>query len=809
MAQLTKPHFLANLKILQAARFDGIAGGVHGFYDAEFLQWLKAEAARGGKAWRAFSAFGSVADKILRGPLSVAAVQHAVADSKLAPGLAAGQITHRFHGLMAAFSPSTCFDDPGRAVSGDHELIRSSEADHFRCQPFAESIRIFVEQAQASGSGPIDVLDAGCGPHLFWSLQALRLSDRVRVCAIERNPELAAHARTFAAAFGLGERIHVIEADATSAAVLPLIGAAFAGAAQPFAPGLIVSETHSALMLGEAGDQVLRNLHQLFPTATLVPEGVEIVGGRVDAQRVRALLASSGEDWFLRVTGIAALMDESAQISSLGVFLARDPDQALRLDAKGRRLVGPLVQPTQDGRNTPVFGTRLLFPLGVAALESGHSLGITEWLWALPAAPTLPNAMQDRCHLSSVFMSRGAEPLVLEPHQRIELAYAMGAQHLPFAMRITSTSLPVNRKAIMQTTVNPAATSYEAGNASAAPVFEITTSRHILSWLAEQKLSMVLTTYQIGKLFLLGLKGNGELSIFERTFNRCMGLCPTPNGFYMSSLHQVWRFENLFRKGEMQDGYDRLYVPQVGNTTGDIDIHDMAVDADGRLIFVNTLFGCLATLSETHSFKPLWRPPFLSKLAAEDRCHLNGLAMKDGRAAYVTLVGESDVVDGWRQHRAGGGIVMDVNSNDVVARGLSMPHSPRWHQGKLWLLNSGTGEFGHIELDTGRFVPVTFCAGYMRGLYFHGDYALIGTSKSRKNRTFSGLALDDAMKSRKAEARCGVQIVDLRTGDAVHWLAIEGVVDELYDVITLPGVRCPMALGFKTDEIGRVLSIEE
>jgi uncharacterized protein (TIGR03032 family) len=277
----------------------------------------------------------------------------------------------------------------------------------------------------------------------------------------------------------------------------------------------------------------------------------------------------------------------------------------------------------------------------------------------------------------------------------------------------------------------------------------------------------------------------------------------------MSSIHQVWRFENLFLKGEIQDGYDRLYLPQVGNTTGDLDIHDMALDADGKLVFVNTLFGCLATLSDTHSFKPLWRPPFLSKLAAEDRCHLNGLAMKEGRAAYVTAVGESDVVDGWRDHRAAGGIVMDVQNNEVVAGGLSMPHSPRWHQDKLWVCNSGTGEFGHVELDTGRFVPLTFCPGYMRGLFFHGDYALVGLSKPRRNRTFSGLALDGNLKSRKAEARCGVQVIDLRTGDTVHWLRIEGVVTELYDVITLPGVKRPMALGFKTNEIGRVLSIEK
>ncbi|MEF8756302.1 MAG: TIGR03032 family protein [Accumulibacter sp.] len=344
--------------------------------------------------------------------------------------------------------------------------------------------------------------------------------------------------------------------------------------------------------------------------------------------------------------------------------------------------------------------------------------------------------------------------------------------------------------------------------AAQQPALDISTSRQFAAWLAEQQLSLALTTYQIGKLFLIGRKPEGELSIFERSFNRCMGLCATANGLYLSSLYQVWRFENVFTAGEQQDGYDRLYVPQVGYTTGDLDIHDLAVAGDGRLVFVNTLFGCLATLSETHSFKPLWRPRFSSRLAAEDRCHLNGLAMQDGRPAYVTAVSQSDVVDGWRDHRADGGVVIDVASDEVIAGGLSMPHSPRWYRDRLWLLNSGSGEFGYVDRAAGRFVPVTFCAGYLRGLTFHGDFALVGLSKPRHNRTFSGLPLDDRLQAHGAEARCAVQVIDLRRGDVVHWLRFEGVVDELYDVVTLPGVRRPMALGFKTDEIRRVLSIE-
>jgi uncharacterized protein (TIGR03032 family) len=338
---------------------------------------------------------------------------------------------------------------------------------------------------------------------------------------------------------------------------------------------------------------------------------------------------------------------------------------------------------------------------------------------------------------------------------------------------------------------------------------EITTSRQMLAWMAEQKLSLALTTYQIGKLFFLGLRPDGELSAFERTFNRCMGLCVTANGLYMSSLYQVWRFENLLAAGQAQDDYDRLYVPQVGYTTGDLDIHDMALDGEGKLVFVNTLFSCLATVSETHSFRPLWQPKFLSKLAAEDRCHLNGLAMKDGRPGWVTAVGESDVADGWREHRTDGGIVIEVASGAIVARGLSMPHSPRWYRGKLWLLNSGTGEFGTVDSASGRFQPVAFCAGYLRGLSFHGDFAVVGLSKPRHNKTFSGLPLDARLNERKAEPRCGIHVIDLRSGDVVHWLRFEGLVEELYDVVTLPGARRPMALGFKTDEIRRVISVGE
>src|SRR5262249_2802683 len=159
------------------------------------------------------------------------------------------------------------------------------------------------------------------------------------------------------------------------------------------------------------------------------------------------------------------------------------------------------------------------------------------------------------------------------------------------------------------------------------------------------------------KLFLAGLQPDGRLSLFERTFERCLGLWGDGQTLWMSSLYQLWRFENMLAPGQVANGFDRVYVPRVGFVTGDLDIHDVAAEPGGMAGFVNTPFGALATVRARHSFVPLWRPPFLSKLAAEDRCHLNGLALENGRPAYMTAVSQSDVADGWRDRRRDGGCV--------------------------------------------------------------------------------------------------------------------------------------------------------
>ena len=342
-----------------------------------------------------------------------------------------------------------------------------------------------------------------------------------------------------------------------------------------------------------------------------------------------------------------------------------------------------------------------------------------------------------------------------------------------------------------------------------APVLLL--SSRFSEWLASVDASLSLTTYQAGRLFFVGRKADGGIRAHERIIEQCQGLWTDGQTLWTSGLYMLWRFENVLRNGETTPtGADRKFVPLEGRVVGRIDIHDIGVgDVDGarRPIFVNTLYGCLATISEAASFRPLWRPKFLTALAPEDRCHLNGLAMDGARPAFVTAVSRSDVADGWRDRRHDGGIVIDVASSEIVAGGLSMPHSPRLYDGKLWLLNSGAGEFGTVDPASGTFTPVCFCPGYARGLAFIGRHAVIGLSRPRYGLTFSGLALDERLAEKDAVARCGLLIVDIDTGNAVEWLRFEHTIEELYDVAILPRVRAAEAIGFKSDDIQREITV--
>jgi uncharacterized protein (TIGR03032 family) len=361
-----------------------------------------------------------------------------------------------------------------------------------------------------------------------------------------------------------------------------------------------------------------------------------------------------------------------------------------------------------------------------------------------------------------------------------------------------------------RTEIAPAGQEAKAAEPQSTPAEERVTysmSPGLPGFLGAQRIALAVSSYQSGKFYLIGQNVDGGLLVDERFFRKAMGICvPNKDTLLLATLFQIVRFKNVLEGDQrINDVFDACYVPRETLVTGELDAHDVGVLKDGRVVFVNTLYNCLATTSERHSFTPLWKPPFISGIVKEDRCHLNGLAMENGVPRYVTAVSRSDTIDGWRDRRASGGVVVDVQTGEIVIGGLSMPHSPRIYRDRLWLLNSGTGELGWIEPGAGgsataKFRALAFCPGFLRGLAFHGDHAFVGLSKPRYQR-FEGLALDQKLADADSEPWCGVQVIDLMTGACVHWFRLDGAVAELYDVAVVPGVTRPMALGFASNEI--------
>ncbi len=350
--------------------------------------------------------------------------------------------------------------------------------------------------------------------------------------------------------------------------------------------------------------------------------------------------------------------------------------------------------------------------------------------------------------------------------------------------------------------------------AAAPPPVEYSLSGGMAALLARQKISIAFTSYQSNLLYMLGVLPNGGPHLHQSAMVKPMGLAlDGKGGLVLAAGFQILELANVLQPHErINQTFDSCFMPRTIHVTGELDAHDIGVETDGRLVFVNTRFNCLATVSARHSFEMLWKPSFITSLVGEDRCHLNGLAMADGRPAYVTAVSRSNTVDGWRDRRDTGGLVIDVRTDRIVCEGLSMPHSPRLHRGELWLLNAGTGELGVVVLPQegdgmGHFAPRVFCPGFLRGLAFHGNLAFVGLSKPRYKR-FEGLALDQRLNEADSEAWCGVQIIDLDKRCCIDWLRIDGAVGELFDVQVIAGAGCPMTVSPGSPEAASLITYD-
>jgi uncharacterized protein (TIGR03032 family) len=299
--------------------------------------------------------------------------------------------------------------------------------------------------------------------------------------------------------------------------------------------------------------------------------------------------------------------------------------------------------------------------------------------------------------------------------------------------------------------------------------------------------SLLVTTYQAGKLVLVRDEGD-RLNTHYRAFRSPMGLALADGGAKLAigTTTQIWEFRDVpsvARRLEPAGAHDACYLPRSSHVTGNVLIHEMAY-ADRELWFVNTRFSCLATVNSESSFAPRWRPPFVTHLEPSDRCHLNGLAVVDAKPKYVTALGEANEMDGWRPNKARGGVLLDVDSGAILCRGMSMPHSPRWHKGDLWVCESGSGTLGIVDLQTGRYEVVAAAPGFTRGLDFAGDLAFIGLSQVRESAVFSGIPITERLAPE--ERTCGICVVDLRRGETIALLRFESGVQEIFAVAVLP-----------------------
>lgn len=317
---------------------------------------------------------------------------------------------------------------------------------------------------------------------------------------------------------------------------------------------------------------------------------------------------------------------------------------------------------------------------------------------------------------------------------------------------------------------------------SLAP-FSCQYSAQIPELLLRLNCTIAISTYQAGKLVFISAQNEDALIQLPRSFPKPMGIAENTetDQLALACKEEIIVFSNspqlALHYPRAPNTYDALYMPRMTLHTGALDIHDLYFGKDGKLYAINTLFSCIVSLDDKYNFTPFWKPPFIDKLVSEDRCHLNGLAMEDGAPKYVTAFNQGNSFQSWRENVTTTGMIMDVETNEIVASGLAMPHSPRLFGEDLYVLLSATGELIRVDVNTGKYEVIIKVEGFVRGMDLHKDYLFIGLSKLRKNSSTFG-KLPFAEKANQA----GILIVHLPTGSVVGNITYLSSLDEIYDV---------------------------
>ncbi len=300
------------------------------------------------------------------------------------------------------------------------------------------------------------------------------------------------------------------------------------------------------------------------------------------------------------------------------------------------------------------------------------------------------------------------------------------------------------------------------------------------------------------QLLLVG-GDNGGLTVAAAVVSRPLGLAVSPNRLAIATPRSIVVFANVPRLAPHHPGrpgyHDAFFLPRTVHLTGECQMHDM-VFAPDRIIGANTAFSCICGVDDNFSFTPIWHPPFISEIRAEDRCHLNGFAAEDGELRYVTCLAATDTREGWRGDPDGNGVLIDAQTNQILCSGLCMPHSPRLTNGTLLLLNGGEGQVLRVDRATGATTVLASLPGFTHGLCVYGDILFVGLSQNRVSRS----ANPTPVARRHERLVAGVAAIEAATGRLLGVLEFTEGVTEIYDVQPLPGMRRAGIQGLSNDD---------
>jgi len=304
--------------------------------------------------------------------------------------------------------------------------------------------------------------------------------------------------------------------------------------------------------------------------------------------------------------------------------------------------------------------------------------------------------------------------------------------------------------------------------------------------------SIGISTYQAGKLLFISPKDENSLSMLPRSFNKPMGFELNGNKLVLATKDEVIVFEDskdlATHYPNKPNTYNSLFTPRVTFHTGQVDMHDIAFGKDG-IWAINTSFSCLCQINGSFNFIPRWQPPFITEMVSEDRCHLNGMVIIDGKPKYVTMLGKTNTAQGWRETIVDGGLLMDVETNEIILDKLAMPHSPKMHNNELYMLLSASGKVIKVNIAEKTYETIKQFDGFCRGMDIYGDFMFIGMSKLRKNSsTFAKLSFSDNADT------AGIKIIHIPTKALVGELTFQTTVDEIYGLQIIPNSIRPNIL---------------